>query len=363
MISPTMDLYRRVLDADEDVYKGTDPPVSAISPPPPPLCPPPSFSFNSGDQSRRNLTNLLLITAACIAAALLLIFTYYAALRRRRRRPLGAVVTGQENDENEEDGASSGDGELLHHVWYIRTVGLDESTIGSIAVMEYRSSDGLLTGTSSCSVCLGEFSDGQRVRLLPKCAHAFHVDCIDTWLRAHVNCPLCRAHIVEPDSAPAASSAATTASGEPVDSDSVSTASPEVPQMGIQPMEEQENARVCTIDIEIRVKEELSSLPESSSSQRQSDLGFRLQPVRRSVSMDTPWMNSYIVTVDPEQRIIDKEGKDANSEEESVPKENYSKEVVDQKDHFSMERSLSSNGRGFFLSRHGRVARIHSLPM
>ncbi|KAK9930380.1 hypothetical protein M0R45_027419 [Rubus argutus] len=32
--------------------------------------------------------------------------------------------------------------------------------------------------------------------LLPKCSHAFHINCIDTWLRSHTNCPLCRAYIV-----------------------------------------------------------------------------------------------------------------------------------------------------------------------
>ena len=33
--------------------------------------------------------------------------------------------------------------------------------------------------------------------LLPKCNHAFHISCIDTWLRSHTNCPLCRVGIVK----------------------------------------------------------------------------------------------------------------------------------------------------------------------
>ncbi|KAJ3669080.1 hypothetical protein LUZ60_011030 [Juncus effusus] len=43
-----------------------------------------------------------------------------------------------------------------------------------------------------CSICLGEFLDGERVRVLPSCWHKFHVRCIDTWLRAHSTCPMCR---------------------------------------------------------------------------------------------------------------------------------------------------------------------------
>lgn len=49
---------------------------------------------------------------------------------------------------------------------------------------------------TDCSVCLAEFRDGDSLRLLPKCSHAFHLQCIDTWLKSQSNCPLCRASIV-----------------------------------------------------------------------------------------------------------------------------------------------------------------------
>lgn len=74
--------------------------------------------------------------------------------------------------------------------------GLDETVIKKIAIWKYER--GGLDGKvgSDCSVCLSEFTDGEDVRLLPKCTHAFHVQCIDTWLKSHSNCPLCRASII-----------------------------------------------------------------------------------------------------------------------------------------------------------------------
>lgn len=47
-----------------------------------------------------------------------------------------------------------------------------------------------------CAICLGEFKENDELRVLPECAHHFHVPCIDRWLGSHPNCPLCRAHIV-----------------------------------------------------------------------------------------------------------------------------------------------------------------------
>ena len=47
-----------------------------------------------------------------------------------------------------------------------------------------------------CAVCLVEFQENEALRFLPKCIDAFHISCIDVWIRSHANCPLCRANIV-----------------------------------------------------------------------------------------------------------------------------------------------------------------------
>lgn len=84
---------------------------------------------------------------------------------------------------------------LDHPIWYINTIGLQPSVIAAIAVFRYRKDDGLIE-LKDCTVCLSEFEEGDAIRLLPKCSHAFHVSCIDTWLRSHTNCPMCRSGIV-----------------------------------------------------------------------------------------------------------------------------------------------------------------------
>ncbi|XP_074283270.1 E3 ubiquitin-protein ligase ATL4-like [Silene latifolia] len=46
-----------------------------------------------------------------------------------------------------------------------------------------------------CAVCLSKFKRNDLLRLLPVCCHAFHAQCIDTWLSANRTCPLCRSPI------------------------------------------------------------------------------------------------------------------------------------------------------------------------
>lgn len=45
---------------------------------------------------------------------------------------------------------------------------------------------------SECAICLSDLMPGERVRVLPKCNHGFHVRCIDRWLMARPSCPTCR---------------------------------------------------------------------------------------------------------------------------------------------------------------------------
>jgi E3 ubiquitin-protein ligase ATL6/9/15/31/42/55 len=81
--------------------------------------------------------------------------------------------------------------------------GLDEAVIETFPTMAYADvkEHKAVKGALECAVCLSEFDDDETLRLLPKCSHVFHPDCIDTWLASHVTCPVCRANLV-PDDVP-----------------------------------------------------------------------------------------------------------------------------------------------------------------
>ncbi|KAL2928853.1 RING-H2 finger protein ATL43 [Bienertia sinuspersici] len=69
--------------------------------------------------------------------------------------------------------------------------GIDPVIIESLPVFRFKSLRGEKNGLE-CAVCLNRFEPDEILRLLPKCKHAFHVECVDTWLDAHSTCPLCR---------------------------------------------------------------------------------------------------------------------------------------------------------------------------
>ncbi|KAG8064753.1 hypothetical protein GUJ93_ZPchr0004g38115 [Zizania palustris] len=78
--------------------------------------------------------------------------------------------------------------------------GLDPTVVSTFPIVSYREVVKHKIGKSvlECAVCLMEFEDGDDLRLLPHCSHAFHPECIDPWLETRVTCPLCRANLEKP---------------------------------------------------------------------------------------------------------------------------------------------------------------------
>ncbi|KAL7105459.1 hypothetical protein ACP275_07G045900 [Erythranthe tilingii] len=90
--------------------------------------------------------------------------------------------------------------------------GLTESAIRSIPVFKFKKGGSnksasiiinnnnnnnamIKTTTCDCAVCLNEFQEDEKLRIIPNCGHLFHIDCIDVWLQNNANCPLCRTSI------------------------------------------------------------------------------------------------------------------------------------------------------------------------
>ncbi|KAI8530438.1 hypothetical protein RHMOL_Rhmol11G0058300 [Rhododendron molle] len=164
-----------------------------IFPPPPPL------ELSAGT-SGPNFSPLVIAIIGILASAFLLV-SYYAIISKYCGNMDSSRRRDQNRDSNEEFEENNDDPSTNHEPWVVATTGLDEALIKSITVCKYKKGDGLVEGTD-CSVCLSEFQDDERLRLLPKCSHAFHVTCIDTWLKSHSNCPLCRAIIAFVNASP-----------------------------------------------------------------------------------------------------------------------------------------------------------------
>ncbi|KAM7509557.1 hypothetical protein LguiA_020010 [Lonicera macranthoides] len=79
-----------------------------------------------------------------------------------------------------------------------RFSGIDKKVIESLPFFKFSSLKGDREGLE-CAVCLSRFEEIEVLRLLPKCKHAFHINCVDLWLEKHSSCPLCRQRINEND--------------------------------------------------------------------------------------------------------------------------------------------------------------------
>lgn len=73
---------------------------------------------------------------------------------------------------------------------FAATTGLKKDALKRIPVVVYKS--GVNIPATECPICLTEFSQAEKVRILPGCNHCFHLKCIDTWLLSHSSCPTCR---------------------------------------------------------------------------------------------------------------------------------------------------------------------------
>jgi hypothetical protein len=99
-------------------------------------------------------------------------------LRYGRRGPVGTATTGQSASTRRESG------DIKRHA--LRSLPMEVYGAGGGEDID-----------DVCAICLGEFMDGEKVRVLPRCGHGFHVRCVDAWLISHGSCPTCRRPVIE----------------------------------------------------------------------------------------------------------------------------------------------------------------------
>lgn len=124
---------------------------------------------NSGDDFDGNMVIILVALLCALVCAVALNSAARFALRCARRR--SSVEAGPPS------------------------AGLDKAALKQIPVAVYGA--GVQIPATECSICLGELREGEKVRILPRCGHGFHVRCIDKWLVLHSSCPVCRHPLVE----------------------------------------------------------------------------------------------------------------------------------------------------------------------
>ncbi|KAM0920802.1 hypothetical protein ACQ4PT_007283 [Festuca glaucescens] len=166
------------------------PPPPPLLPPPVPLMPllsPPSpAALGSGFQSRISPSILLIIL-------ILAVIFFISGLLHLLVRFLFRPAPRDPGDADTSDANATAFQGQLQQLFHLHDAGVDQTFIDALPVFLY----GAVVGAGGkdpfdCAVCLCEFADDDRLRLLPKCSHAFHVECIDTWLLSHSTCPLCR---------------------------------------------------------------------------------------------------------------------------------------------------------------------------
>ena len=88
-----------------------------------------------------------------------------------------------------------------------RPQGLELAQIQSMETFTFTAGTDI-KGGEQCMVCLCDFEEGDELRLMPVCGHAFHSKCVDPWLQQSHTCPTCRRDLVEDAGADGAAAAA-----------------------------------------------------------------------------------------------------------------------------------------------------------
>lgn len=172
-----MSRFQSQLNQKDDVF---------IHPPPTP----PNYEKTSSSSVGRNISPVLLLIIAIfaiiifIAGLVLLLFLFF------KKKTLSPSILFNSNRYTDTSGSHAIQRQL-QQLFRLQDSGLDQASVDELPVFNYKDIMGLKE-PFDCAVCLCAFSGHDKLRLLPICSHAFHINCIDTWLLSNSTCPLCR---------------------------------------------------------------------------------------------------------------------------------------------------------------------------
>ena len=152
--------------------------LPSSTPPPPP--PPPS--------SGTRISPAVLFIIVVLAVLFFISGLLHLLIRFLIKHPSSASA---QSNRHQELSTSDALQRQLQQLFHLHDSGLDQAFIDALPVFQYKEIVGLKE-PFDCAVCLCEFSEKDKLRLLPMCSHAFHISCIDTWLLSNSTCPLCR---------------------------------------------------------------------------------------------------------------------------------------------------------------------------
>ncbi|KAM7477077.1 hypothetical protein LguiB_024320 [Lonicera macranthoides] len=160
--------------------------LSPSQPPFFPTPPPPSNLESSGFNLNNKVSPSILLIIVILAIIFFISGVLHLFVRFLMRTP--------NRNPDELDNVTALQGQL-QQLFDLHDAGVDQSFIDTLPVFNYNAIIGV-KNPFDCAVCLCEFEGEDKLRLLPKCSHAFHMECIDTWLLSHSTCPLCRASLI-----------------------------------------------------------------------------------------------------------------------------------------------------------------------
>ncbi|KAL1555331.1 RING-type E3 ubiquitin transferase [Salvia divinorum] len=151
---------------------------SRISPPLPPVSHPercdaqkcPWWPYSSSKEFKAN-TALIIVVLFC---ALICALAFNAGIRYIVRLHCG----GRRQKGEQNGGAAAEAAEVLG--------------------LSYAEGMKLAGEETECIICLADFAVGEKIRVLDKCKHGFHLNCIQRWLISHSSCPTCRTNCSTP---------------------------------------------------------------------------------------------------------------------------------------------------------------------